>query len=95
MRAATAMPGWVAWSGLNGQQLGLEGVQVDLLAIVIVPGPHRVADRHALGVGATRATDWIKLIIQIALARLVWHWWLAGTHLEEGACRTQAPADRG
>src|SRR5215211_4811801 len=44
----------------------------------------------ALGVGATRGIDWIKLIIQVALAAAGWRWSPAGTHRVEGASKAGA-----
>jgi uncharacterized membrane protein YeaQ/YmgE (transglycosylase-associated protein family) len=44
----------------------------------------------ALGVGETRGMDWIKLIIQVALAAAGVAWSPAGTHLAEGASRARA-----
>lgn len=44
----------------------------------------------ALGVGETRGMDWIKLIIQVALAAAGVALVAAGTHLAEGASRARA-----
>jgi uncharacterized membrane protein YeaQ/YmgE (transglycosylase-associated protein family) len=50
----------------------------------------------ALGVGETRGIDWIKLIIQVALAAAGGGrpWSPASTHLGEGGPAAQATADR-
>ena len=39
-------------------------------------------------IGSTRGIDWIELLLQIALAALVWPWSPAGTHPADGASDT-------
>ena len=43
---------------------------------------------NTLDVGSTRGIDWIELLLQIALAALVWPWSPAGTHPADGASDT-------